>query len=119
MGTDSFLGVRNFWGFLTAGTDSYFGVRSFLVVLEVVLRWSKKPDRLVFCIILFSSKSFVQPSDQGLMPLRDCESDEERRGVQTDRGGHALGDPMISRAGAAENYSRVRADGMPRRGGIR
>ena len=79
----------------------------------------KKPNRLVFCIILFSSKSFVQPSDQGLMPLRDCESGEERRGVQTDRGGHALGDPMISRAGAVENYSRVRADGMPRRGGIR
>ena len=57
-GTDSFLGVRNFWGFLTAGTDSYFGVRSFLVVLEVVLRWSKKPNRLVFCNILFSSKKF-------------------------------------------------------------
>ena len=70
-------------------------------------------------LFYFLQKSFVQPSDQGLMPLRDCESGEERRGVQTDRGGHALGDPMISRAGAAENYSRVRADGMPRRGGIR
>ena len=69
-------------------------------------------------LFYFLQKSFVQPSDQGLMPLRDCESGEERRGVQTDRGGHALGDPMISRAGAAENYSRVRADGMPRRGGV-